>query len=167
MLTNKRAICWLSFSPPLIRKKTHAFTARLKPKASEMYSRTLALGTLVKLASSVAAPAAEALATCVALKAKNRNRKVPINSPTIATKWLRGLLGKKPRKGILSSFLWPAFLRLPKPGMEMKLLEGWLMFILSDGGRALVDEPSLRADVGAEEGWPKSGDRVFEAVVQV
>lgn len=34
-----------------------------------------------------------ALATWVALKAKNRKRNVPTNSPTMAMKWLRILFG--------------------------------------------------------------------------
>ena len=32
-------------------------------------------------------------------KAKNRNRKVPTNSPAMATKWLRGPLGSRLKKG--------------------------------------------------------------------
>ena len=35
----------MEYSPPLIRKKTHAFTAKLKPKARAIYISTGALGT--------------------------------------------------------------------------------------------------------------------------
>ena len=39
------------------------------------------------------------LATWVPAKAKNRNRKVPTNSPAMAMKWLRGTLGSRLKKG--------------------------------------------------------------------
>lgn len=51
------------FLPPLILKKTHALTAKLKPNAREMYKSTLVLGTWVKLLFAVSAGAAAALAT--------------------------------------------------------------------------------------------------------
>lgn len=116
--------------PPLILKKTHALTARLKPNAKLIYSRILVLGTCVRDPSAVPAPDAAAFATCVAEKAKNRNRKVPMNSPTIATKWFRGLLGRKPMKGTRSSFLVLSPLRGLRPGMFRPLIEGTLMFIV-------------------------------------
>jgi len=74
-------------TPPLIRKKTQALHAKLKPKAREMYRRVPVLGAWDKLPSvPPAVPAEAALATCVALKAKKRNRKVPANSPAMAMK---------------------------------------------------------------------------------
>lgn len=66
-------------SPPETRKKTHALTARLKPKANEMYRSVLALGTCDRPPSDDPDPAAAALATWVAENAKKRNRKVPTN----------------------------------------------------------------------------------------
>lgn len=71
-------------SPPLILKKTQALTANENPKARLMYNSTLVLGTCVRDPSLVSAPAAAALATWVAEKAKNKNRNVPMNSPIIA-----------------------------------------------------------------------------------
>lgn len=61
--------------PPLMRKKTQALTARLKPNASAMYSRVLGDGEV--------SPAAEeaSLATWVPANAKKRKRNVPTNSP--------------------------------------------------------------------------------------
>lgn len=92
--------------PPLIRKKTQTLTAKLNPKASEIYSNTGIFGTPGSDPSGLtAAPAAAVLATCVAVNAKNRNMNVPMNSPTMATKWLRNLFGKKPMPGTRSSFL--------------------------------------------------------------
>jgi hypothetical protein len=80
-------------SPPLIRKKTQTLTQRLKPKASAIYSKTLALG------SPAGASAAIMLAICVAANAKNKNRNVPTNSPRKAMKWLRTLGGIHDRPG--------------------------------------------------------------------
>ena len=40
------------------------------------------------------------MATWVPAKAKNRNRKVPTNSPAMAMKWLRGALGSRLKKGV-------------------------------------------------------------------
>lgn len=65
--------------PPEILKNAHAFTASENPNASEMKSRLAESGLWVKVASAVAGAAA--LATCVAAKAKNKNMKVPPNSP--------------------------------------------------------------------------------------
>jgi hypothetical protein len=66
-------------SPPDTLKKTHALTARLNPKANAMYVREPALGTWVKPPDELSPPADDALATCVAAKAKKRKRKVPTN----------------------------------------------------------------------------------------
>jgi hypothetical protein len=67
--------------PPLMRKKTQALTARLKPKASEMYKSSPIVGM---------APKPQSLqpwsATLAAAKAKKRNMKVPRNSPM---NWVR------------------------------------------------------------------------------
>jgi hypothetical protein len=70
-----------------MRKKIHTLTHRLKPKASEIYSRLLALG------KACAVWAAIMLATWVAANAKKRNRNVPTNSPVKAMKWLRAVNG--------------------------------------------------------------------------
>ena len=43
---------------------------------------------------------------------------MPMNSPTIAMKWFLGLLGRKPRNGILNSFL--CFPLSPLLGLERK-----------------------------------------------
>lgn len=84
---------------------------------------------------------------------------MPINSPTIlhnygqrlthacscqvstdAMKWLRVLLGRKPKPGILCSLRCPGFSLLPSPGSERWTPVVELLFILSDGGIAVVDE---------------------------
>ena len=81
----------IQLTPPLILKNTQALTAKLKPKASEMYSNVLAFGICERPPDGcdcVPAVTADAalLATWVAAKAKNRNIKVPRNSPTMAMK---------------------------------------------------------------------------------
>lgn len=62
-----------------------------------------------------------------------------MNSPTIAMKWFLGLLGKKPRYGILSSFLCfplsPVLGRARKPGRFRPVDLGLLMFMVEAGGR--------------------------------
>ena len=88
--------------PPDIRKNIQAFTVRLKPKAKLIYSSTLVFGTWLSFALE---PAASALATWVAEKAKKRKQKVPTNSPDPAMKWFRILFGRKPMNGNRSSFL--------------------------------------------------------------
>lgn len=60
-------------SPPLTRKKTHTFTARLKPNIKEIYSSRCKSGPVDVMVAS--------LAICVPAKAKKRNKKVPTNSP--------------------------------------------------------------------------------------
>lgn len=70
--------------PPVMRKKTHAFTASEKPKARLMYSKAEVLGACVKDPLVPPVLEVEALATWVAAKAKKRNKKVPVNSPIMA-----------------------------------------------------------------------------------
>ena len=79
--------------PPLILKNAHTFTARLKPKANEMYSKFEEFGNCDSEAPSVGGAAA--LATCVAAKAMNRNMNVPANSPRKAMSSLRTAFGIK------------------------------------------------------------------------
>jgi len=69
--------------PPLTRKNTQAFTARLKPKTKLIYPSVLAFGICDKLPSLVSAPEFAALATWVPLKAKKRKRNVPTNLSAI------------------------------------------------------------------------------------
>lgn len=74
-------------SPPLMRKKIHAFTARLNPNDREMYSSfdgstPPVLDPVVLLFSVVPAPM---FATCVPPNAKKRKKVVPMNSPIMAT----------------------------------------------------------------------------------
>lgn len=68
-------------SPPLIRKKTHAFTAREKPKLRLMYKSDAGSG-----ADEMAASGTFVLATWAPEKAKNKKRNVPANSPAMAMK---------------------------------------------------------------------------------
>jgi hypothetical protein len=70
-----------------MRKKTHALTVRLNPKAKAMYKKLAAIG------GPSGDWAAIMLATCVPAYAKKRNRKVPTNSPRKAMKWLRTVAG--------------------------------------------------------------------------
>jgi hypothetical protein len=65
--------------PPLIRKKTQALTARLKPNASEMYISVPRAGEVVVPSGLLAASAS--FATWAPAKAKKRKRNVPRNSP--------------------------------------------------------------------------------------
>jgi hypothetical protein len=62
--------------PPLTRKKTQQFTARLNPNANEMNSKFGILGPVESAVSEEGV-----LAVCVAVKAISRNIKVPKNSP--------------------------------------------------------------------------------------
>jgi len=73
-----------------MRKKIQTLTASEKPKASEMYSSDW---------RSIGLSPRRLLATCVAANAKNRNRKVPTNSPMQAMKRLRALLGSHEKPG--------------------------------------------------------------------
>jgi hypothetical protein len=75
-------------NPPLIRKNTHAFTAREKPKLKAMNNNCeglLGVPTVLVLLAGVARSA-----TCVPEKAKKRKRVVPAYSALVATKWFRG-----------------------------------------------------------------------------
>lgn len=114
-----------------------------------MYNRTLVLGTCVRVPLWVSAPAAAALATCVAEKAKNRKRKVPMNSPTMATKWFLILLGMKPMHGMRSSFLWPGRSRPRRPGKLRPLICGRSKFMVP--ARCLAGG-EVRVRVGARGG---------------
>jgi hypothetical protein len=73
-------------NPPLMRKKIHALTMRLKPNDREIYSNVAGLNPVaapvVELSAVCPAPI---LATCVPPKAKKRNRVVPTNSAITAT----------------------------------------------------------------------------------
>lgn len=77
-------------NPPVMRKKTQAFTASEKPKARAMKSKLDVFGA----SEAVIAPGATKLATCVAEKAKNKNMKVPTNSPIPATSSFRTAFGR-------------------------------------------------------------------------
>jgi hypothetical protein len=77
-------------SPPLTRKKIHTLTASETANASEMYSSDR---------RSMGSSPRRLLATCAAAKAKNRNRKVPTNSPIHAMSRLRALLGSHEKPG--------------------------------------------------------------------
>jgi hypothetical protein len=79
--------------PPLILKNAHALTARLKPKARDMYNRFAEFGYCDRVLFSVGGAAA--LATCVAAKAMKRNMNVPANSPSHAIASFRTQLGTK------------------------------------------------------------------------
>lgn len=79
--------------PPLIRKKVHAFTANENPNANEMNS-SLLISEL-----SVTVPWLLVFAIWVAPNAKKRKRKVPMNSPSTATKCPREPHGRYFRKG--------------------------------------------------------------------
>ncbi|KAL8731250.1 MAG: hypothetical protein Q9181_004350 [Wetmoreana brouardii] len=68
-------------SPPLILKNTHAFTAKEKPKLKLIYNKEAGSG-----ADDTTASGTLVLATWVPEKAKKRKRKVPANSPAMATK---------------------------------------------------------------------------------
>ena len=70
--------------PPLTRKKIHILIASERPNANEMYRRVARLGASESFGT--------VLATCVAEKAKNRNKNVPMNSPSMDTIWRRSLL---------------------------------------------------------------------------
>jgi hypothetical protein len=75
-------------SPPLIRKNTHAFTARENPKARLIYSNCAGFFCCVSVMTVVPVLVFDAtLATCVPAKAKNRNEMVPQSSPKTATIW--------------------------------------------------------------------------------
>lgn len=65
-------------NPPLTRKKTQALTTREKPNAREMKRSFSRSGP-----EAVLAPAE--FATWVPKKAKKRKKKVPTNSPDVAT----------------------------------------------------------------------------------
>ena len=74
-------------SPPLIRKKIHALTARLNPNDRDMYSNLdgstpPVSEPVVLLFAVVPAPI---FATCVPPNAKKRKRVVPMNSEIMAT----------------------------------------------------------------------------------
>lgn len=65
-----------------------------------MYNKAPVFGTWLRdPLPPVSEPIVDALATCVAEKAKKRKRKVPQNSPIIAIKWLRNLLGSHSNPG--------------------------------------------------------------------
>jgi hypothetical protein len=85
--------------PPLIRKNTHALTAREKPKERAMYWSCCGLAPV----SSTVRPADDRIILAVWQpdSAKNRNRTVPTYSPHMAMKWLRipsGILCEKGRR---------------------------------------------------------------------
>ncbi len=67
--------------PPLMRKKTHAFTAKENPKHKAIYNREAGSG-----AEAIGASGSLVLATWVPANAKNKKRKVPADSPNMAMK---------------------------------------------------------------------------------
>jgi len=71
-------------SPPLIRKNSHAFTAKEKPKLRAM--NNICDESLGVLTSFVGFGAFAKRATWVPENPKNRNRVVPTNSALVATK---------------------------------------------------------------------------------
>jgi hypothetical protein len=71
----------------LIRKNTHAFTAKEKPKLRAMYSNCE--GSLGGLTVLVLLAGVARSATWVPEKAKKRKRVVSANSALVATKWFR------------------------------------------------------------------------------
>lgn len=83
--------------PPLILKKTQAFTASEKPKQSAIYCSCWGLLP----ASATVWPPDDGIlfATCAPDRAKYRNRTVPTNSPHMAMKWLRMLSGTRLNNG--------------------------------------------------------------------
>jgi hypothetical protein len=104
-----------------MRKKTQTLTARENPNPRAIYSRVEALGTS---GLEPTAPAAAALAICAAEKAKNRKRKVPMNSPTKAMKWLRTGLGSHSKPIKRRALEWLASPgRAFMPGSAKKMLE--------------------------------------------
>jgi len=114
-----------------MRKKTQAFTAREKPNARLMYNSTEVLGAF----GTVVPPlAVAAFATCVAEKAKNKNRNVPTNSPIMAINRLRTRLGSHPNPASRLSPGWlESVVGFLMPGKTMKLLAGLSTFILAIG----------------------------------
>lgn len=82
--------------PPLILKNAQTLTAKLKPKAREMYNKFAEFGYWDKVLFSVGGAAA--LATCVAANAIKRNMNVPANSPKNAIASFRTALGMKARR---------------------------------------------------------------------
>lgn len=70
--------------PPEMRKKTQALTAREKPKDRLMYRSWAGLEACAMVMDVCGA--VWVFATCVPEKAKKRKRKVPMNSPHMATK---------------------------------------------------------------------------------
>jgi hypothetical protein len=100
-----------------MRKKIHTLTASEKPNASAMYKSTPMFMEPVPR---------RLLATCVAAKAKNRNRKVPTNSPRHEMNRWRTRLGSHPKPGKhlspgrLGSSVNLGFM----PGRTMKLCDG-------------------------------------------
>ncbi len=78
-------------NPPLIRKKTQAFTAKEKPKHRDIYNNWAGFDPWAMVVEVV--PWVWELATCVPVKAKKRKRKVPANSPAMAMKWFRTASG--------------------------------------------------------------------------
>ena len=86
-------------SPPLMRKKTQALTAREKPKARAMYIRTVGFGLCGSDVESSPEVDLALLATCVPAKARKRKRNVPTNSEVLAMRWLRRPFGSLLKKG--------------------------------------------------------------------
>jgi hypothetical protein len=85
--------------PPLIRKNTHALTAREKPNERAMYWSCCGLAPV----SSTVKPADDRIIFAVwqPESAKKRKRTVPTYSPHMAMKWLRmpsGILCEKGRR---------------------------------------------------------------------
>jgi hypothetical protein len=84
-------------SPPLMRKKTQALTAKLKPKERAMYCSCWGFEPVC----STVRPEEEGIefATWAPERANQRKRTVPTNSPVMAMKWLRMESGTLLRKG--------------------------------------------------------------------
>ena len=119
---------------PVTLKKIHALTARENPKASEMYSSCARLGPVGAAAGACSVTEDGVFATCVAAKAKSRNKKVPISSPIIAIRSFRSFLGIQGTFGrLLLSCSSAALLTLMRfgrtPGSTI-FSAGWWMFIV-------------------------------------
>ena len=149
--------------PPLIRKKTHALTASEKPKQRLIKSNFA--GSAAKSAGRPASGAA--LTAFVPPKANRRKRKVPTNSPIMATKWFLMSRGRKPRNAIRQE-TWVSLspgmfserffhgMRRERPGRStfMVSVEGWLLRNNGEGGcwlRSLL-QWRVKSQRGVQEG---------------
>jgi hypothetical protein len=86
-------------SAPEMRKKIHAFTIRLKPNDSEMYSSLVGLNPTLPPVVVPAGVLEPMLATSVPANARKRNMVVPTVSPIDATRWFLAVLFMNRAKG--------------------------------------------------------------------